>query len=301
MLLIVMINHSYSYEDNAIGLLYRICGLVVYCAMLFLNLTHSLEEITNISEDYSEDDLEANETLAMHEAAKHSHHAHSNGSLIEVPVDDHGHMLTDFEYRIYVYVAIADLAIRLGLASFSKLPTLKLHWAKAAILYTLTPLTIIGSYCLRRFVPSEMIPDFFNEQLEPLTSVILCLVYYAIIWKAFIALKPYLFAETPKIFSKQALEADIKEKFPYVMSCPHVHAFCIWPGKYFEVMISMNMKLNMSDDDWEIEAVNKYDDVRRYVHDKLEREGAQRVSSGESASRKSIFHFLGNNRALFHR
>ena len=67
--------------------------------MLFLNLTHSLEEITNISEDYSEDELEVNDTLAMHEAAKHSHHAHSNGSLIEVPVDDHGHMLTDFEYR----------------------------------------------------------------------------------------------------------------------------------------------------------------------------------------------------------
>lgn len=67
--------------------------------MLFLNLTHSLEEITNISEDYSEDELEVNETLAMYEAAKHSHHAHSNGSSIEVPVDDHGHMLTDFEYR----------------------------------------------------------------------------------------------------------------------------------------------------------------------------------------------------------
>ncbi len=33
-------------------------------------------------------------------------------------------------------------------------------------------------------------------------------------------------------------------QFPYVMSCPHVHAFCIWPGKYFEVMISMNMKVN---------------------------------------------------------
>ncbi len=48
----------------------------------------------------------------------------------------------------------------------------------------------------------------------------------------------------------------------------------------------------MSDDDWETEAVNKYDDVRRYVHEKLEREGAQRVSSDESASRKSIFRFF---------
>ncbi|CCD68905.1 SUppressor of activated let-60 Ras [Caenorhabditis elegans] len=243
--------HSKSKNDianrHSVFLLYRTAGTVFFIACLFLNLTHCLEDVSDLnSATHSE---VGNETESVEEAHEH-------------PIAYHT-----------LYLSTADLVIK---AIFSVIyNALSIHFVPNFIALVAPPVLTILIF----FYNVNELDYFFgwlNHHLEPVTSILLTIVCISIAIYSLIRKKQFLLAEGPREFKIDDISSSVKAKNSRLEKVDHVHASCEWP-QGFTVSLKAYIKVEKTNKDWVAQAASDFYELKALLHHEIKAQGAKEV------------------------
>lgn len=247
-------------NNQGIRLLSRTAGAIFYIACLFLNLTHCLEDISDINESGHADHL--NETA---EAVTDS--AVTVGTALEEA--GHGHGVNP----LILYGSIADLVIKSAFAiSYN---SLSIHFLGNCFVLVVPPLLTLAVYA-HQLREVNVFGDWLEHHLEPTTTMLLTVVCITIVIYSLKQKKQFLLAEGPKNFEIDKISSAVKAKNDSLEKVDHVHASCEWP-EGFTVSLKAYIKVEKSRKDWVSRAADDFSELKSLLHQEIKSQGAKEV------------------------
>ncbi|CAB3401081.1 unnamed protein product [Caenorhabditis bovis] len=251
--LICLIEKMGQYQSSGTTLLFRAGALVVYIAMLFINFSHCLEEIS----DFGNLQVSSNETSGDHT------HGRVNQSLMIILLSISSNAC-DFIFKSVFCFFIPPMAIQAAWKNF--------------IVLALPSISIIAIFVFEKLCDHDVLDLWVSHHLDPLIAVVLTLISYSIIIPSLICLKPYLLADNPPLtqFDISAIESTLKQELPSLVNFSHVHASLEWP-KSFKVTMKAQLKISKTDPTWVSKAADSFKACKERVHDLVKKAGANKV------------------------
>lgn len=234
-------------DDRSVYLLFRTAGTVFFIASLFLNLTHCLENLSDLNPHSTSEHL--------NETSKEPH--------------DHNHGIA----HLTLYISIADLVVKTLFAVCHN---------SLSISFMLNFIAMVPPSALSIFVyfHNKREWNFFfgwlNDHLEPVTAILMTVTCLAIAIYSLYKKKQYLLAEGPKGFSIDEISNTVKAKNASLDKVDHVHASCEWP-EGFTVSLKAYIKVQKSNKDWVAQAASNFSELKTLLHSEIKAQGAKEV------------------------
>ncbi|CAP34097.2 Protein CBR-SUR-7 [Caenorhabditis briggsae] len=240
-------NVRYLQSHQAINLLFRTFGTIFYIACMFLNLTHCLEDISDIKS--SEHSHDVNET---------ENSAHSHGPDLAVNV---------------FYITIADVIVK-SVFTLVYNP-LSIHFIGNFVVLVSPPAIAIALYFYNK-LELHFFFDWLDHHLEPVTAIALTLICIVIAVFSLHRKKQYLLAEGPKNFKIDEISESVKTKNSSLDKVDHVHASCVWPDG-FTVSLKAYIKVEKNNKNWVAQAADDFLNLKSLLHTEIKAKGAKDV------------------------
>lgn len=243
------VQKRYAPSRQGINLLFRTAGTIFYIACMFLNLTHCLEDISDI---------------------KSTEHAHDGNETMS-SITGHHH---DPELeRGVLYVTVADLLVK---SVFTVLyNSLSIHFIGN---FTVLALPAIISLLLKFYEMQDVhyLFEWLDHHLEPVTAIVLTLVCISIAIYSLMRKKQFLLAEGPKNFKIDDISNAVKQKNASLDKVDHVHASCVWPDG-FTVSLKAYIKVEKNNKNWVSQAAEDFSSLKNLLHSEIKAKGAKDV------------------------
>ncbi|KAF1746717.1 hypothetical protein GCK72_023174 [Caenorhabditis remanei] len=247
-------------NHQGIRLLSRTAGTIFYIACLFLNLTHCLEDISDINDSgHTEHSNETTEAL--------TDSAGTIGALFEEA--GHGHGINS----LILCGSVVDLAIKTAFAfSYN---SLSIHFFGNFFVMVSPPLLTLAVYA-HQLREVDLFGDWLEDHLEPSATIVLTVMCISISFWSLSKKKQFLLAEGPKNFEIDKISKAVKSKNDRLEKVDHVHASCEWP-EGFTVSLKAYIKVEKSKKDWVSRAADDYSQLKSLLHQEIKSQGAKEV------------------------
>lgn len=242
------VQKRYAPSRQGINLLFRTAGTIFYIASMFLNLTHCLEDISDIK----------------------SEHGHG-GNETEAVVTGHHHE-PQLERGVF-YITIVDLVIKFIFTLFYN--SLSIHYIGNFIVLAL-PAIVALSLKLYEMHGVHYFFEWLDHHLEPVIAIVLTLVCISIAIYSLMRKKQFLLAEGPKDFKIDDISNAVKLKNASLDKVDHVHASCVWPDG-FTVSLKAYIKVEKNNRNWVAQAAEDFTDLKNLLHSEIKSRGAKEV------------------------
>ncbi|CAD6185213.1 unnamed protein product [Caenorhabditis auriculariae] len=232
----------------AVGMLIRVASLVAVNAMLFINLTHCFEDLS---------DFVINRTSLSH------HHDDEHGSI-------------DLTLLATAVLDIIGKGVVL-MSLVSPNPFFN-AWKRIFVLFSAAS-CMIAIFSLYHFKLANH-HSWVWSHCESLTTVVLTAAQYLIILTSLWRYKPYLLADAPpkeQCDFKEFVET-VKSQNPSVDKISHIHAHRVWPDKSFHVTMRLHFKVDKSDVKWVTTSAECYANTKKAVQAYLSNAGATKMT-----------------------
>ncbi|EGT57981.1 hypothetical protein CAEBREN_15709 [Caenorhabditis brenneri] len=275
-------------DGRSVFLLYRTAGIVFFIASLFLNLTHCLENLSDLNPHTTSE--EVNQTTE--ETHGHNHSMKNNISLRSNALHSHfprnllQFMETFFHNNFLVhflnislfsdftlYISIVDIVVK-TLFALCHNPLSINKLCNFIVLVPPSALTIFVYYHNQR--GWNYFFDWLNHHLEPVTAILMTVTCIGLAIYSLYKKKQYLLAEGPKGFSIEKISDTVKSKNPSLDKVDHVHASCEWPGG-FTVSLKAYIKVEKTNKDWVARAATNFSELKTLLHSEIKAQGAKEV------------------------
>ncbi|CAL2048987.1 unnamed protein product [Caenorhabditis brenneri] len=234
-------------DGRSVFLLYRTAGIVFFIASLFLNLTHCLENLSDLNPHTTSE--EVNQTT------EETH--------------GHNHSMKNFT----LYISIVDIVVK-TLFALCHNPLSINKLCNFIVLVPPSALTIFVYYHNQR--GWNYFFDWLNHHLEPVTAILMTVTCIGLAIYSLYKKKQYLLAEGPKGFSIEKISDTVKSKNPSLDKVDHVHASCEWPGG-FTVSLKAYIKVEKTNKDWVARAATNFSELKTLLHSEIKAQGAKEV------------------------
>lgn len=242
------VQNRYSPEKQGVNLLFRTAGTIFYIACMFLNLTHCLEDISDIK----------------------SSHGHS-GNETETASTGHHH---DPELETSVlYITIGDVIVKFVFTLLFN--SLTVPYIGNFIVLVL-PAIIALSLIFYDKHGVHYLFEWLDHHLEPVVAIVLTLVCISIAIYSLSRKKQFLLAEGPKNFIIDDISDAVKAKNASLDKVDHVHASCVWPDG-FTVSLKAYVMVRKSNENWVSQAAEDFTIIKSLLHSEIKAKGAQDV------------------------
>lgn len=242
------VRRRYAPSRQGINLLFRTAGTIFYIACMFLNLTHCLEDISDIKSEHAHGGNETEKTAGGH------HHS----SQLE---------------NVLFGISIADLALKSIFVLLYN--SLTIHFIGNFIVLPLPAIvTLLLSHYNTRGV--HYFFEWLDHHLEPVTAIVLTLVCISIAIYSLMRKKQFLLAEGPKDFKIDDISNAVKLKNASLDKVDHVHASCVWPDG-FTVSLKAYIKVEKTNRNWVAQAAEDYTTLKDLLHSEIKARGAKDV------------------------
>lgn len=234
---------------QSLNLLYRTAGTIFFLACLFLNLTHCLEDISDIkSEDHAD---HGNQTATIQEEQGHGHGPN----------------------YYTAYLSVADVIVKATFAASYN--ALSIGFVGNFVVLVAAPVLTIMLFCYAA-LDFHFFFDWLNHHIEPVASIMLTSVCIGIAIYSLLRKKQYLLGEGPKNFKIDEISDSVKMKNNSLEKIDHVHASCEWP-EGFSVSLKAYIKVEKSDKHWVARAANNFSELKDLLHSEIKAQGAREV------------------------
>lgn len=174
----------------------------------------------------------------------------------------------------FIPVILCDVVIKWVLLCAGRLPDFSLNRALQVLLHLLVPIAVVTLYAIGWQFDKEEYPII--TYLDPLTTIALCIISAVMIFPAFCAMKPFVFADTPQCFDIEKFTSEISSHSDGI-HCTHIHVYRIWPKESFEALIHINIEVNKSEEKWSDLAAARYSAISKFIRSAMKKGGAEKV------------------------
>ncbi|CAI2357836.1 unnamed protein product [Caenorhabditis sp. 36 PRJEB53466] len=256
-----IVRSANSGDRQSVYLLYRTAATVFYIACLFINLTHCMEEISDINTGPQEIEHAHNESIASSGAEDVPTTKENHG--------EHGHPMTDYT----LYLSGTDLVIKTVFSLVCNSLSISYFGSFIAIV---SPSVFTLAVYFYTFTERHYFGEWLDHHLEPVVAILLTSACIGIAMYSIFRKKQYLLAEGPNDFSIDKISDSVKAKNKNLEKIDHVHASCAWP-EGFTVSLKAYIEVEKHNKDWVSQAANDFAEIKTLLHAEIKAEGATEV------------------------